>query len=377
MTTQETLPARLYSDPATYETERRNIFGRSWLMICHESQLAAPGEYVAAAAAGYPLIVVRGKDNAIRAFHNVCRHRAGPIADDGHGKCEGQLVCRYHGWRYALDGRLAIARDFGAAADFDPRDFSLVALKCESWRGFVFVNMDEEAAPLMNTLAPLDARTKGIELEKFGFARHMTHDIACNWKTYVENYLEGYHIPLVHPFLNAAVDATKYEVDLTAPIVFHSAPPREGSPIGGLWAWAWPCLGVNVYADGILMERMWPVSAKVTRLDYLYFFPDGIERAASERLISASEITTAEDKTICEAVQRNLDAGIYATGRLSLKHEIGVGWFQNEVKRALGVYPPKPTTVMVARTLSLRAVAAIHFREAVVRVSVWPGQARP
>ena len=337
MLSPETLPARLYSTPEVYEAERRNIFGKSWLLVAHESQMAKQGAYVATAAAGYPIIAVRGENGAIRAFHNVCRHRAGPLADDGMGKCEGQLVCRYHGWRYALDGRLASARDFGPAAGFDPRDFSLLPLKCESWRGFIFVNMNESAEPLARTIAPLIAKTAHINFEALRFERQTTHDIACNWKTYVENYLEGYHIPLVHPFLNSAVDASKYEVDLSAPIVFHHAPPRDGSPVGGLWAWAWPCLGLNVYADGVLMERMWPLSATHTRLDYLYFFPDGIERAVMERNISASEITTDEDKRICESVQRNLNAGIYSTGRLSPKHEMGVRWFQKEVKRALNI----------------------------------------
>src|ERR1700743_2145673 len=331
----ETLPAHFYSDPSLYQAERREIFARSWLLIAHESQIETPNSYVATNAAGYPIIVVRDKGGQVRAFHNVCRHRAGPLADDGMGKCEGQLVCRYHGWRYALDGRLAGGRDFGPAAGFDPRNYSLVPLKCESWRGFIFINMDEKSEPLLKTIAPLDARTRDLPLEKFTFARQTTHDIACNWKTYVENYLEGYHIPLVHPFLNSAVDASKYEVDLTAPIVFHSAPPRDGSPVGGVWAWMWPCLGVNLYEGGALMERMWPLSATHTRLDYLYFFTDGIERAVQERSVAASEITTDEDKKICEAVQRNLNAGIYATGRLSPKHEMGVGWFQNEVKKAL------------------------------------------
>jgi len=333
----ETLPARLYSDREIYEAERRSIFGKTWLLIAHQSQLATQGEYVATVAAGYPIVVVRGENGAIRAFHNVCRHRAGPLADDGHGKCEGQLVCRYHGWRYALDGRLASARDFGPASGFDPRDYGLLPLQCDSWRGFVFVNMDANAEPLTRALGPLIEKTAGMDIGTLHLARQTTHDIACNWKTYVENYLEGYHIPLVHPFLNAAVDATRYEVDLEPPIVFHRAPPRVESPIGGLWAWAWPCLGVNVYADGILMERMWPLSAGHTRLDYLYFFPDGLERAKMERMIAASEITTAEDKAICETVQRNLDAGIYSTGRLSPKHEIGVGWFQREVKKALKI----------------------------------------
>ena len=113
----------------------------------------------------------------------------------------------------------------------------------------------------------------------------------------------------MHPFLNSAVDASKYEVDVSAPVIFHQAPPRDGSPVGGLWAWSWPCLGVNVYADGILMERS----------------------------VAASEITTEEDRKICEAVQRNLDAGIYESGRLSPKHEQGVAWFQNQLRRTLQI----------------------------------------
>src|ERR1700753_717079 len=271
----ETLAAWLYRDKEVYETERRRVFGASWLFIAHESQLREPGEYVAANAAGYPLIVVRGAKGELHAFHNVCRHRAGPLADDGQGKCEGQLVCRYHGWRYALDGRLANARDFGPAEGFDPRDYALKPVRCESWRGFRFINMDKDAEPLMKFLAPLAARTKDLPLEKFTFNRGTTHGIACNWKTYVENYLEGYHIPLVHPFLNSAGVASRYGVDLTAPIVFHSAPTRDGSPVGGVWAWMWPCLGVNMYEGGVLMERMWPLSATHTRLGSLLFFPHG------------------------------------------------------------------------------------------------------
>lgn len=329
------MAARFYREPAVYEQERQRIFARSWLLFGHGSQLAEPGSYVAASVAGFPLIAVRGADNQIRAFHNVCRHRAGPLADDGAGKCEGALVCRYHGWRYALDGRLQAARDFGPADGFDPRDYGLLQIACESWRGFVFVNMDAKAEPLSRTLAPLIARTAGLPFENFRLARHSHHDIACNWKTYVENYLEGYHIPLVHPFLNSAVDATKYEVSVTAPVIFHQAPPRDGSPIAGLWAWAWPCLGVNVYADGILMERMWPLDCGHTRLDYLHFFTDGIARNEMERSIAASEDTTREDKLITEAVQRNLDAGIYEKGRLSPKHEEGVAWFQREIARVL------------------------------------------
>jgi choline monooxygenase len=125
----ETLPANLYSDPALYQTERREIFARTWQLFAHESQLPRSGDYLATSFAGYPVLAVRGDDGAVRAFHNVCRHRAGPLVEDGAGHCAGALVCRYHAWKYALDGRLASARDFGPAEGFDPREFALFPLK--------------------------------------------------------------------------------------------------------------------------------------------------------------------------------------------------------------------------------------------------------
>ena len=330
----ESLDAALYRGADQYERERRNIFARSWLLIAHESQLPETGSYVATSVAGYPVIVVRRDGGQIRAFHNVCRHRAGPLAFDGEGRCEGQLVCRYHGWRYALDGRLANARDFGAAEGFDPRAFGLFAMTCESWRGFIFVNMDADAAPLADTIAPLAAKTHDMPLETFRFWRRQTHEIRCNWKNYVENYLEGYHLPLVHPGLNKQVDGSQYEATVEAPAVFHWAPPRDGAPMSGLWAWLWPCLGINVYKDGLMMERMWPLGPDRTVLDYLYFFPEGLGDADMERPMASSNVITAEDIAITEAVQRNLDAGIYATGRLSPRHEMGVAWFQGQVQAA-------------------------------------------
>ncbi|HEX4158219.1 MAG TPA: aromatic ring-hydroxylating dioxygenase subunit alpha [Rhizomicrobium sp.] len=324
----ETLPAALYRDPSLYETERRHIFARSWQLVAHEAQFPEPGDWLALTLAGYPLIVVRGNDDNIRCFHNVCRHRAGPLAPEGQGRCDGALVCRYHGWRYALDGRLASARDFGPAADFDPRDYGLIGVSCENWRGFLFVNIDQNAAPLASVIARLAERLRHMPLESFRPVRHTSHEIRCNWKTYVENYLEGYHVPVVHPSLCAAIDSSRYEIEIHGEIVFHYAPPREGAAISGLWGWMWPCLGINGYANGVMMERMWPLDFARTRLDYLYFFPPDLPETEMQAAVEASEVTTVEDIAITEAVQRNLDAGIYDRGRLSPKHEDCVALFQ-------------------------------------------------
>jgi choline monooxygenase len=330
----ETLPARLYGDTAVYEIERREIFARTWQLLAHESQLPRPGDYLATNFAGYPVLAVRGEDGQVRAFHNVCRHRAGPLVEDGTGHCAGALVCRYHAWKYALDGRLASARDFGAAEAFDPREYGLFRLQCDMWRGFVFVNMDADAQQLGEAIAPLERRMQHRAAERFQNPRASSHEMRCNWKTYVENYLEGYHIPVLHPMLNSTI-AADYGTEIEPPAQFYRATPKNDAPIAGLWAWTWPCLGVNVYADGILMERMWPISVDRTRLDYLFLFSEDADEAEIERQIAASLVTTQEDIDICEAVQRNLGAGIYQTGRLSPKHEHGVAWFQKQVLRAI------------------------------------------
>jgi len=338
-----TAPAAVYRDPSRYAEERRAVFGRSWLFMGHESELQREGDVVAQTIAGYPLIVVR-TGGGLKAYHNVCRHRAGPLFDEERGNCGSALTCRYHGWAYTLDGRLRNARDFGQAAGFDPRNFGLLPLKVESWRGFVFVNADAEAAPLAQTFAPLDRRVGERRLDVLVHADRRAHDIACNWKIYVENYLEGYHIPIVHPTLNAEVDAAKYEVTVEDEVCFHHAPLRDKAAAAvydGLWAFVQPHLGVNVYGHGMMLERMVPMGLSSTRLIYDFYLTrevadDPVER---HRVIAMSGIVTAEDKWICERVQANIDAGVYDVGVLSPKHEEGVAWFQHHIASALDTRP--------------------------------------
>ena len=199
----------------------------------------------------------------------------------------------------------------------------------------MFVNLDTDARPLSEAIAPLERRMQHLSPERFRNPRASSHTMRCNWKTYVENYLEGYHIPVLHPSLNAAI-AADYGTELEPPAIFYRATPKNDAPIAGLWAWRGRASAINVYADGILMERMWPIDLHHTRLDYLFLFSEDADEADIDRQIAQSVVTTEEDMQICEAVQRNLDAGIYRTGRLSPKHEQGVAWFQRQVQRAIG-----------------------------------------
>lgn len=324
-----TLPARLYGDADAWPRERRAVFGRAWLFLGHEAELPAPGDWIAAEIAGHRLLAVRGTDGAVRAFHNVCRHRAGPLVLGERGSCGKELVCAYHGWRYALDGRLRAATGFGAAEGFDPRDFGLFALAVETWRGLVFAAM-EPTLSLADAVAPVEAllTARGLHLPPPALRRD--HDLACDWKVYVENYLEGYHIGAVHPALAEELGGADYRVRIEGEAVIQEATGGSGATQAGVWAWLWPNLAINVYADGAMIERMTPVGPGRTRLDYLYLGPEG--RAPSDATLAASDTLTAEDAAICAAVQANLSAGAYEWGILSPRHEGAVAWFQDRIR---------------------------------------------
>ncbi|HAJ45881.1 MAG TPA: Rieske (2Fe-2S) protein [Alphaproteobacteria bacterium] len=334
-----TMSAETYRDPARFEAERRAIFARSWQFIGHARELSAMGDAISANIAGFPIVAVRAEEG-LRAFHNVCRHRAGPLFTQDKGNCGGRLTCAYHGWAYDLEGRLRNARDFGPAQGFDPRDFSLLPVRIAQWMDLLFVHIAEGGHDLEVHLAPLGRRMGDHKLMQTVPAGRRTHDIACNWKIYVENYLEGYHIPSVHPALDAEIDSLKYEVTLEGDVCFHAAPLRDAATqavYNGLWAFVSPNLGVNVYGHGFMMERVMPLGHQRTRLIYDYYLTSEIARdpVQTEKILNMSAHVTAEDKWICEKVQENIEAGVYDTGVLSPRHEQGVAWFQRRVSAAL------------------------------------------
>ncbi len=330
-----TLPASMYrADPVHWDAERKAIFARSWQFIGHESSLPDVGSWIADTIAGYPLVVVRDNAGGLRGYHNVCRHRAGPLTDGPSGKCDGMLVCRYHGWAYTLDGRLRMARDFGPSSDFDPRDYGLHPVRVETWRGLIFVAIDAEVGPLSDVVASLERRLAGRDWTDLQVALVRSHPLQANWKTYVENYLEGYHVPTIHPGLDAEIDSARYTVSIEGMIALHEVPMRAPDPVyDGLWAWLWPNLGINVYATGLMMERMSPTGPGACKLDYIYLMPKGVE--VSAETLAMSDAVTAEDIEIAETVQKNLDAGVYDVGRLSPRHEGGVAAFQSFIRQAL------------------------------------------
>jgi choline monooxygenase len=329
-----TPPVFWYRDPAVWARERSGVFAGSWQFFTHESALGEAGRWVAETIAGFPVLVIRDGAGELRGYHNVCRHRAGPLTGGESGRCDGEIVCRYHGWRYAYDGRLKLARDFGAATDFDPRAWGLFSVRVETWRGLVFVAMTDKLAPLSEWVAPLESRLTGADWSDLAVALRRSHPIACNWKTYVENYLEGYHVPAIHPELDAEIDSARYVVRMEGAVALHEAPLRRPDAVyGGLWGWLWPNLGLNVYGRGLMLERISPHGPTATTLEYVYLAPEGEKIDAA--ILAMSDAVTAQDKEIVERVQENLDAGVYEGGPLSPKHEGALAAFHALLGRSI------------------------------------------
>jgi choline monooxygenase len=332
-----TLPAAWYgADPAIWEKERHAIFGREWLMVGRAGEVPEPGHYLTETVAGWPIFVIRDRDGELRAFHNVCRHRAGPILWDGKGQCD-VLRCRYHGWVYDTSGDLRRTPEFGDAADFDKKDFGLFPIQVGIWRGLVFVNLNADAQPLEQAMAAMTVETAPFDMEDYTFHSSAEHEMACNWKTYVDNYAEGYHVQAIHPGLDREIDAKQYHVIVKDRHAVHQAPQRDVANYSGLWLWRFPNLALNLYPTGMNIERMVPMGPNRTKLVYNFFFQD-VSPAAEPTInaaIEAGHQVAREDIRICEAVQRNLDSGLYNTGRLSPRHENGVWYFQKLVREAL------------------------------------------
>ncbi len=265
-----TLPARWYNDPAFLGLEKEKIFWRTWQPVGHVDQVPNPGDYFACEIAGEPIVIVRDSAGTLRALSNVCRHRASTIAT-GPGNCN-TLRCPYHGWTYALDGRLLGQPEFDGVLDWDRSAVSLPRFRVETWGLFVFVNLDADATPLTEVLGdiPENVSKLGCDLSKFKYFGRRDYVLDCNWKVYVDNYLEGYHVPAAHPGLFRELDYKQYRVDTYRYYSSHYAPLRPAddanrryssteSGAGALYYWIFPNFMLNIYPDNMSSNIIVPL----------------------------------------------------------------------------------------------------------------------
>jgi choline monooxygenase len=332
-----TMPAEWYWYSGVAELERQAVFARTWQFVGRAEQLRDPGQYITAEVAGEPIVVVRGADNQLRTFFNVCRHHAAAVMTEPEG-CVQHLRCPYHGWTYGLDGALKGMTDFEGVRDFDRAEHSLVPVKVDTWERFVFVNLDPQAAPLREFLGKMAEWAAPLGIGTLQFAERRRYTLNCNWKVYVDNYLDGgYHVPHLHKGLNSVIDYADYTIENAERCCAQIAPLRSRSHADAAAAatrqgdrayylWQYPNFMINWY-EGVMDTNLVLPAGSPDRCEVIFDFyfarADAIAAQFNAESIEVSERVQDEDVAICESVQRGLKSRAYRAGRLSVRREAG------------------------------------------------------
>jgi len=331
-----TPPSSWYTDPRFLEAEQRTVFSRSWQLAGRANQVRSPGQFLTSDITGEPILVVRDNEGVLRGFFNVCRHHAAAVLTRCEGKVEN-LRCPYHGWTYNLTGALIHTPEFAGVADFDRSANGLVPLQVTERQGWVFAKLESDGLSLPAFLGKdLLERLEPLDLERLHWFERRSYLLNCNWKVFVDNYLDGgYHVPHIHGGLGTVLDHSKYKIETgerfclqSSPIVAgkgdaQTAAVRTGAQ--ALYFWIYPNFMINVYQAVMDTNLVIPRSVDKTEVIFDYYFADVSESARERNLasIAVSEQIQAEDVSICESVQRGLSSRSYNTGRLSVRRETG------------------------------------------------------
>jgi Rieske 2Fe-2S family protein len=336
------LPPRVFHDPAILRFELDNWFGMDWICVGREEEAANRGEYFLANLAGENVMVVRGADGRLRAFHNVCRHRGSTILEEPCGKVV-RIQCPYHAWTYDLEGVLQRAKHTDDLDDFEPAENSHVQVRCETSQGIVCLSLEPAARPLLEVLDDLPGHFERFDFGSLRRAKRITYEVNANWKAIAENYSECYHCPGIHPQLNRL---TPYDMGRnyltegpweggymelvanaeTMSVDGHNRgrpplPGIEGDDLQRIYYYVvWPNLLVSLHPDYLMTHQVWPVEPgrSVIHCDW-FFHPDTIARDDFDPsdAIDFWDLTNRQDWHVCELQQQGTASKGYTAGRYS------------------------------------------------------------
>ncbi len=333
-----TIPSSWYTDEHLFEIEKQTVFSPSWQFAARVDQLSSPGDYVTTEIGGEPIVIVRGSDGELRAFFNVCRHHAAAVMTEPEGRAP-QLRCPYHGWTYSLEGELKGTPDFNDVCNFDRAGNGLVPVEVAVWGKWVFVgiNRREDNSPPEMAVAEskLAKQIESLDLGALHWFERRRYQLKCNWKVFVDNYLDGgYHVPHLHKGLDSVLDYSNYTIENGERYCLQSSPMVSTSDdeIGtvrsgqrALYYWLYPNLMINSYEGTLDTNLVRPLAIDRTEVVFDFYFRD-VSAAARQRNLASVTVgdrIQQEDLDICESVQRGLNSRAYDAGRLSVRREAG------------------------------------------------------
>jgi len=363
----KTPPGSFYTDESLFRKELEELYYRSWMNLGREDQIAQPGDFFTREIGGESVLVVRGTDGIARAFYNVCRHRGTRLVEEAAGTKLRSIVCPYHSWTYTPEGRLAGAPHTESLVGFDKEESGLFEVRLELWGGFVWANLDLQAAPLRDELGSFFAKFDRFPLDKLRLASHKAYEVDANWKILVENYQECYHCAPVHPDLNRITPYFSGEVH----DYFIDGSSR--APFSGGWmefakdyssmTWSgytnrpllegmtdddrrrvyyyvvFPNLFFSLHPDFLMLHRTWPVTPTHSRVECDFFFdPKTMARPdfdASDA-VDLWDLINRQDWAVCQRSQKGMGSRVWKGGRYS-DQEPQVYDFDRYVMERLGM----------------------------------------
>ena len=343
-----TIPSSWYINKDFYDHELKTVFSNSWQPAARADQLTEPGRYVTTDIAGEPIVIVRGNDGELRGFFNVCRHHAAAVMTEPEGKAP-QLRCPYHGWTYSLEGELKGTPDFSDVCEFDRESNGLVSLEIAEWENWIFVKLVQGLAISLDDFLGKDLieQVSGLQLRNLHWFERRHYHFNCNWKVFVDNYLDGgYHVPYLHKGLDSVLDYSNYMIEngehyclQWSPIVSAGAEEQTGAVRKGdraLYYWIYPNFMINWY-DGVMDTNLVvPRGVDQTEVIFDFYFPDVVTdeaRARNRASVEVGQRIQDEDVAICKSVQRGLNSRAYQAGRLSVRREAGEHLFHRLLYR--------------------------------------------
>jgi len=352
------MPQRYYVGEDVFALEQDRIFARSWLCVGRSAELAEPGAYKLQAIGADNVIILREKSGALRAFHNVCRHRGTRLCEAERGTLRETIQCPYHAWTYALDGRLIGAPHMHEVAGFDKKEYSLFRVALEEWEGFIFINMAPSPEPFDTVYAPLLGRFSRFNLAGLQVGRRIEYTVKSNWKLVLQNYNECLHCPTIHPQLSRVLPYTSGANDLTAgPFLggfMEIAPPHAsatmsgrscGLPIGTLpeedqrrayYYSLFPSMMLSIHPDYVVYYMVWPRSPSETKIISEWMFhPETIAQPDFDPTDAVEfwDVTNTQDWHICELSHAGIASRAYVPGPYSPRESLPAAWDREYLER--------------------------------------------
>jgi len=345
----KTIPSLWYYDPEIYQAEIKQTFLQNWIWAGRTGQLPEPGTFFTFDIGPEPILVAKDKEGASRAFSNVCRHRAARVMPTACGRAN-YFQCRYHGWTYDLSGKLKGVPEFDGVENFFREENSLPLWKLSQWKDFLFVNGSQSPAQsLSDFLYPFSDRVGSLALDQMKFVGRKEYELRCNWKVFVDNYLDGgYHVNTLHPTLAGVINYAEYRTEIArqtavqvSPLRVAAKDPTLGEVRGGEAAyywWVYPNLMFNIYEGLMDINVVLPLGPDRCKVIFDFFFADTEGEVAQKRIAKSLAVAhqiQLEDEAICEEVQRNFQSRSFDTGRFSVRRESGGHHFHQMLAREL------------------------------------------